>query len=107
MATSPTRPADEPGDLATHLMDQALGHLFSAALRTAAHYRIADRLALGPRTPEQLAAATDTHAPTCAACCATSPPAASSARTPRARTSSPRPPGSCAPTCPTRCTRRS
>ncbi|GAA2683696.1 methyltransferase [Streptomyces lunalinharesii] len=63
MATSPTRPADEPGDLATHLMDQALGHLFSAALRTAAHYRIADRLAVGPRTPEQLAAATDTHAP--------------------------------------------
>ncbi|MER6048076.1 methyltransferase [Streptomyces sp. NPDC001793] len=63
MATSPTRPADEPADLATHLMDQAMGHLFSAALRTAAHYRIADRLTAGPRTPEQLAAATDTHAP--------------------------------------------
>ncbi|MYT31018.1 MULTISPECIES: methyltransferase [unclassified Streptomyces] len=63
MATSPIRPADEPADLATHLMDQAMGHLFSAALRTAAHYRIADRLTAGPRTPEQLAAATDTHAP--------------------------------------------
>ncbi|MCK7624910.1 SAM-dependent methyltransferase [Streptomyces sp. RS10V-4] len=63
MAPTPTRPADEPGDLATHLMDQAMGHLFSAALRTAAHYRIADHLAAGPRTPEQLAAATGTHAP--------------------------------------------
>ncbi|AJC57819.1 MULTISPECIES: methyltransferase [Streptomyces] len=63
MATSPTRPEDEPGELAIHLMDQAMGHLFSAALRTAAHYRIADRLTAGPRTPEQLAAATDTHAP--------------------------------------------
>ncbi|MFE6690289.1 methyltransferase [Streptomyces sp. NPDC057743] len=63
MATSPTRPADEPGDLATRLMDQAMGHLFSAALRAAAHYRIADQLAAGPRTPEQLAVATDTHAP--------------------------------------------
>ncbi|MFE7315377.1 methyltransferase [Streptomyces sp. NPDC057555] len=63
MATSPTRPEDEPGDLATRLMDQAMGHYFSAALRTAARLRIADRLAAGPRTPEQLAAATDTHAP--------------------------------------------
>ncbi|MGW1378917.1 methyltransferase [Streptomyces sp. NPDC002446] len=49
--------------MATHLMDLAMGHLFSAALRTAAHHRIADRLAEGPRTVEQLAAATDTHAP--------------------------------------------
>ncbi|WP_043264751.1 methyltransferase [Streptomyces sp. CT34] len=63
MAIPPTRPAGDPADIATHLMDQAMGHLFSAALRTAARYRIADHLAAGPRTPEQLAAATDTHAP--------------------------------------------
>ncbi|MEU9122882.1 methyltransferase [Streptomyces sp. NPDC048506] len=63
MATSPHRPTDLPQDLTTHVMDQALGHVFTAALRTAAHYRIADRLAEGPRTVEQLAAATDTHAP--------------------------------------------
>ncbi|UQA94870.1 methyltransferase [Streptomyces halobius] len=63
MATSPFQPTGEPGDLAAHLMDQAMGHLFSAALRTAAQYRIADLLSEGPRTPEQLAVATDTHAP--------------------------------------------
>ncbi|MFI0710730.1 methyltransferase [Streptomyces inhibens] len=63
MATSSHRPTGEPHDITTHLMDQAMGHLFSAALRTAAHYRIADHLSEGPRTVEQLAAATDTHAP--------------------------------------------
>ncbi|MFJ9851189.1 methyltransferase [Streptomyces sp. NPDC101150] len=63
MATSSTPPNGAPSDLAAHLMDQAMGHLFSAALRTAAHYRIADHLAEGPRTAEQLAVATDTHAP--------------------------------------------
>ncbi|TSB18243.1 methyltransferase [Streptomyces benahoarensis] len=63
MATSSPRPTGEPTDLVTHLTDQALGHLFSAALRTAAHHRIADHLARGPRTPEQLAEATGTHAP--------------------------------------------
>ena len=63
MATASTQPTGEPHDIAAHLMDQAMGHLFSAALRTAAHYRIADHLAEGPRTPEQLAVATDTHAP--------------------------------------------
>jgi len=45
------------------LMDLALSHLFSAALRTAAHHRLADHLAEGPRTAEQLAATTGTHAP--------------------------------------------
>ncbi|MEU9114809.1 methyltransferase [Streptomyces sp. NPDC048483] len=63
MATSSTPPNGAPDDIAAHLMDQAMGHLFSAALRTAAQYRIADHLAEGPRTPEQLAVATDTHAP--------------------------------------------
>ncbi|TJZ52184.1 SAM-dependent methyltransferase [Streptomyces piniterrae] len=63
MATSPIQPNGEPRDIATHLMDQAMAHLFSAALRTAAQHRIADLLSEGPRTPEQLAAATDTHAP--------------------------------------------
>ncbi|MFI1740134.1 methyltransferase [Streptomyces sioyaensis] len=63
MATSPDRTTGEPRDLTAHLMDQAMGHLFSAALRTAAQHRIADHLAEGPRTAEQLAAATGTHAP--------------------------------------------
>lgn len=62
MATLTPQPG-EPGDLVAHLMEQAMGHLFSAALRTAAHYRIADHLAQGPRTADQLAAATGTHAP--------------------------------------------
>jgi hypothetical protein len=63
LATSPAQPTGEPHDIAAHLMDQAMGHLFSAALRTAAQHRLADHLAEGPRTPEQLAAATGTHAP--------------------------------------------
>ncbi|MGY5134441.1 methyltransferase [Streptomyces nigrescens] len=63
MATSPNRPTGEPRDLTAHLMDQAMGHLFSAALRTAVQHRIADHLAEGPRTAEQLAATTGTHAP--------------------------------------------
>ncbi|MFF8312580.1 methyltransferase [Streptomyces lydicus] len=63
MATSPHRPNGEPRDITTHLMEQAMGHLFSAALRTAARYRLADHLSGGPRTAEQLAAATGTHAP--------------------------------------------
>lgn len=87
MATSSTQPSGVPVDIATHLLDQAMGHFFSAALRTAAHHRIADRLAEGPRTAEQLADATGTHPRTCGAYCAISPPAASSGRTPPARTS--------------------
>ncbi|MEU7181380.1 methyltransferase [Streptomyces celluloflavus] len=63
MATSSTQPSGVPVDIATHLLDQAMGHFFSAALRTAAHHRIADRLAEGPRTAEQLADATGTHPP--------------------------------------------
>ncbi|MFE1171532.1 methyltransferase [Streptomyces sp. NPDC058773] len=63
MATSPHRPTGEPRDLTAHLMDLAMGHLFSAALRTAVHHRIADHLAEGPRTVEQLAGTTGTHAP--------------------------------------------
>ncbi|MFG2829950.1 methyltransferase [Streptomyces sp. NPDC048434] len=63
MATTPNPRTGEPLDLTTHLMDQAMGHLFSAALRTAAQHRIADHLAGGPRTAEQLAAATGTHTP--------------------------------------------
>ncbi|AJT66498.3 hypothetical protein T261_4860 [Streptomyces lydicus] len=63
MAIASTPSNGAPDDLAAHLMDQAMGHLFSAALRTAAHHRIADHLAGGPRTVEQLAVATDTHAP--------------------------------------------
>ncbi|MFK4068679.1 methyltransferase [Streptomyces sp. NPDC029674] len=49
-------------DVTGQLVDHALGHLFSAALRTAALCRVADHLAAGPRTAEQLAGPTDTHA---------------------------------------------
>ncbi|GHG53535.1 methyltransferase [Streptomyces griseocarneus] len=40
---------------AAHLKELTLGHLYSAALRTAAELRIADRLADGPRTAADLA----------------------------------------------------
>ncbi|MGG7573299.1 methyltransferase [Streptomyces sirii] len=63
MATSSHHPTGEPHDISAHLMEHAMGHLFSAALRTAAHHRVADHLGEGPRTVEQLAAATGTHAP--------------------------------------------
>ncbi|MEV0318608.1 methyltransferase [Streptomyces sp. NPDC050658] len=48
-------------DYAGLLMEHALGHLFSAALRTATSCRIADHLASAPRTPKDLAALTGTH----------------------------------------------
>ncbi|GHF47208.1 O-methyltransferase [Streptomyces mashuensis] len=45
-----------PKDVAAQLlMEQALGHLHTAALRSAAELRIADHLGAGPRTPEELA----------------------------------------------------
>ncbi|TGB13657.1 SAM-dependent methyltransferase [Streptomyces sp. MZ04] len=49
-------------DFAGLLTEHALGHLFSAALRTAASCRIADHLASAPRTPQDLALLTDTDA---------------------------------------------
>ncbi|MFE0134854.1 methyltransferase [Streptomyces sp. NPDC059037] len=49
-------------DVAGELTEHALGHLFSAALRTAASCRIADHLASAPRTPDELAPLTDTDA---------------------------------------------
>ncbi|GAA0443865.1 methyltransferase [Streptomyces olivaceiscleroticus] len=65
LAGRPANPADGrvPEDPVAFLIEHALGHLFSAALRTAVQYRIADHLAEGPRTVEQLADATGTHAP--------------------------------------------
>ncbi|MFF4694459.1 methyltransferase [Streptomyces chattanoogensis] len=47
---------------AAHLIEQSLGHLFSAALRTAAVLRLADHLASGPRSPAELARLTGTDA---------------------------------------------
>ncbi|MET7356946.1 methyltransferase [Streptomyces sp. NPDC005562] len=47
-------------DVAGQIVEHALGHLFSAALRTAVRCGIADRLAAGPRTAGQLAEPTDT-----------------------------------------------
>ncbi|MBB5120321.1 SAM-dependent methyltransferase [Streptomyces eurocidicus] len=43
------------------LVDMALGHLASAALRTAVEYRVADHLADGPLHPEELARRTGTR----------------------------------------------
>ncbi len=54
--------ADQVAGAAGQLMEIALGHLLSAALRTAARCRIADHLAPGPRTAEELAELTGTHA---------------------------------------------
>ena len=45
------------------LMQMSLGYTVPFLLRTAAQLRIADHLAGGARTAEQLAAATSTHAP--------------------------------------------
>ncbi|MCZ1009448.1 hypothetical protein O1L68_24580 [Streptomyces lydicus] len=86
LASSPTPPTGEPRDLTAHLMEQAMGHFFSAALRTAAHHRIADHLAAGPRTPSSWPPPPAPTPRTCTASCAISPPAASSGRTPRAPT---------------------
>ncbi|MFF2809036.1 methyltransferase [Streptomyces sp. NPDC058000] len=47
---------------ATHLIEQALGHLYSAALRIAARHHLADHLAGGPRTAAELARLTGTDA---------------------------------------------
>nr|WP_308117755.1 methyltransferase [Streptomyces anatolicus] len=58
---TPENSAGPAGDVAGQLMELALGHLLSAALRTAAHCRVADHLAPGPRTAEELAELTDTH----------------------------------------------
>ncbi|MEV7193353.1 methyltransferase [Streptomyces sp. NPDC093510] len=49
-------------DVTAQLVEHSLGHLFSAALRTVARCRAADHLAAGPRTAEELAELTDTHA---------------------------------------------
>ncbi|MEH6373361.1 methyltransferase [Streptomyces sp. KLMMK] len=49
---------------AMRLMEETFGFLHSAALRTAASLRIADRLADGPRTAAELAADTGTDGPT-------------------------------------------
>lgn len=53
---------DSDSDVMGLLTEHALGHLFSAALRTAASCRIADHLASAPRTPQDLAHLTDTDA---------------------------------------------
>ncbi|MFE4019262.1 methyltransferase [Streptomyces sp. NPDC059101] len=47
---------------AAHLIGQSLGHLYSAALRTAALHHLADHLAGGPRTAAELARLTGTEA---------------------------------------------
>ncbi|WP_369214744.1 methyltransferase [Streptomyces flavofungini] len=53
--------AGEP-DITGQLIEHALGHLFSAALRTAARCRVPDLLAAGPRGAAELAEATGTDA---------------------------------------------
>ncbi|GGP53610.1 methyltransferase [Streptomyces abikoensis] len=60
--TAPEPPLDPSGAL--RLMEETFGFLHSAALRTAARLRLADHLADGPRTPNELAGATGTDATT-------------------------------------------
>lgn len=55
--------AGSSGDPAERLLELSLGHLYAAALHTAARLGIADLLAGGPRTADELAAAADAHGP--------------------------------------------
>ncbi|CAM5636469.1 O-methyltransferase [Streptomyces avidinii] len=57
----PSRPTDLFASSPLH--DVMYGHIHSAALRAVAVHRIADHLAEGPRTAEELAARTATHGP--------------------------------------------
>lgn len=57
----PSRPTDLFASSPLH--DVMYGHIHSAALRAVAVHRIADHLAGGPRTAEELAARTATHGP--------------------------------------------
>lgn len=59
-----SRPTDQGDPFApSPLHDLMYGHVNSAALRAVAVHRIADHLADGPRTAEELAARTGTHGP--------------------------------------------
>src|SRR4051812_25463626 len=55
------QPAHQPTP-GEQLMGLASGYIVSAALNVAARLRVADKLAAGPRTAEQLAKETNTHA---------------------------------------------
>ncbi|MEW1653683.1 methyltransferase [Streptomyces sp. NPDC093707] len=64
-----SNPTDQPGRsdaaahaAAAHVIEQSLGHLYSAALRTAVLHHLADHLAGGPRTAAELARRTGTDA---------------------------------------------
>lgn len=50
-------------DAHTYVMRLALGHVASRTVHALAHFRIADHLAAGLRTPAELARVTRTHAP--------------------------------------------
>lgn len=70
MTTSPSNPpytstfsSTPTGDPGAVLIDLMLGHIYSGALRTAVELGIADCLADGPLTPEEIAGRTGTHAP--------------------------------------------
>ncbi|WP_407562456.1 methyltransferase [Streptomyces sp. 184] len=54
---------DESTDLTGQLLDLSLGYLKSAALHAAAHWRIADLLADGPRSADDLAAEAGLNGP--------------------------------------------
>ncbi|MEV0263755.1 methyltransferase [Streptomyces sp. NPDC050617] len=62
-AVDPARPApDDRNALVLKLSEHALAYLHSATLRAAARLGVADHLADGPRTPDQLAALTGADA---------------------------------------------
>ncbi|WBB61647.1 methyltransferase [Streptomyces sp. WMMC500] len=54
---------DESTDLTEQLIDLSVGYLRSAALHAAAHWRLADLLADGPRSAEDMAAEAGLHGP--------------------------------------------
>jgi SAM-dependent methyltransferase len=60
MASQPAQPELPP---LTLLYQLAMGHYFTHALLLAVKLRIAEQLAAGPRSAEELARTTDTHAP--------------------------------------------
>lgn len=61
--TDPVGPADLADDPAGRLIELSLGYLYAASLHAVARFGVADLLADGPRTADELAAAAHVHGP--------------------------------------------
>jgi predicted transcriptional regulator len=57
--TSPGSPLPPPA----HLMQLTMGYMLAQAVTVAAKLKLADQLSDGPKSAEEIAAATDSHAP--------------------------------------------